>query len=108
MEEFALAQPVRTTAASAKLSPAAPRDLREWLRAVEAADELHRIASEVDPIEELGAITYMASKHEPSPALLFEKLRGDQGGYRILSNLLGSSRARFALALGLDPRLSAT
>lgn len=108
MEEFALAQPVRTSPAPAKSAPAAPRDLREWLRAVEAADELHRIAGEVDPVEELGAITYMAAKHEPSPALLFEKLKGDQGGYRILSNLLGSSRARFALALGLDPRLSAT
>src|SRR6185437_3192579 len=73
------------------------RDLREWLRLVESHDGLKKIAAPVETDEELGAITYLASRQEPAPALLFENLVGDTTRSRILSNMLGSSRERYAL-----------
>ncbi len=51
---------------------AAVGDLRDWLRKVEAMGELVRISETVDPIEEMGALTYMVGKRPGSPALLFE------------------------------------
>ncbi|TMJ32545.1 MAG: UbiD family decarboxylase, partial [Alphaproteobacteria bacterium] len=83
-------------------------DLRDWLSLVEAAGELKRITARVDPDEELSAITYMASRSENSPALLFENLADDRFGTRILSNMLGASKERYALAVGIDPDLSIT
>ena len=82
------------------------RDLREWLELVERAGQLKRIKAEVDPREELSAITYMAARAEDAPALLFEKLSGDRFGARVLSNMLGASKERYALAVGIDPDLS--
>ncbi len=76
------------------------RDLREWLELVERAGQLKRIKAEVDPREELSAITYMAARAEDAPALLFEKLAGDRFGARVLSNMLGASKERYALAVG--------
>ncbi|MGD9921177.1 MAG: UbiD family decarboxylase [Pseudorhodoplanes sp.] len=86
--------------------PVGWRDLRQWLGEVEAVGELKRIAAPVDPIEEIGAITLLASRDEDSPALLFENMQGDATGSRILTNMLGSSKERYALAVGLDPSLS--
>ena len=79
------------------------RDLREWLTLVEEAGQLKRIAARVDPEEELSAITYMATRGEHSPALLFENLADDRFGTRIVSNMLGASKERYALAVGIDP-----
>jgi UbiD family decarboxylase len=101
MEEIAVARRASATAAA---RPAGPRDLREWLERVEAAGQLKRIAAPVDPDEELSAITYMAARDEASPALLFEGLPG-ASGVRVLANMLGASRIRYALATGLDPDL---
>jgi UbiD family decarboxylase len=95
-----------------KPSPAAatdnqrgPRDLREWMDAIEADGGLLRVTAPVDPQEELAAATYMVAQDENSPALLFENLEGDATGTRILSNMLGASNRRYALAVGLDPDL---
>src|SRR5438874_1504690 len=55
-------------------------DLRDWLERVEEMGELRRITKEVDPIEEMGAITYMVGKHIGSPALLFVNI----GTYRMM------------------------
>jgi len=82
-----------------------PRDLREWLAAIEDAGELKRIDKPVDLEEELSAITYMATRREDAPALLFSKFTTPVQG-RVLINLLGASKRRYALALGLDPTLS--
>ena len=82
------------------------RDLREWLALVEANGLLKRITQSVDPDEELAAITFMASRREDAPALLFEKLAGDGSGASVLANMLGASKERYALAVGLDPDLS--
>ncbi len=79
-------------------------DLRAWLEAVERIGELHRIDAEVDPIEEMGGVTYLVGKKEGSPALLFTKVKGAPGT-RSLFNLLGTSLRRIALSLGLDPAL---
>ncbi len=74
-------------------------DLREWLARVEAMGELARVTAPVDPLEEMGALTYMVGKRAGSPALLFERPRGGEG-YRSLWNLLGNSTRRIALTLG--------
>src|SRR5262245_3539725 len=82
------------------------RDLREWLDLVERAGELKRIKAAVDPKEELSAITYMATRAEDAPALLFENLAGARADARVLANMLGVSKERYALAVGIDPALS--
>jgi hypothetical protein len=82
------------------------RDLREWLALVESHQSLLRIAQEVDPCEELAAITFMAARRKPSPAFLFERFPKNPLGARILTNMLAASKERYALAIGLDPGLS--
>ena len=77
------------------------RDLREWLKQVEEIGELETIEAEVDWDEELAAITYMVGKKKGGPALLFENIKGYPKGYRVLSNILGSSLRRIALTVGL-------
>ena len=81
------------------------RSLRDWLALVEQRGELKRIAAPVDPDEELGAITLLATRQERSPALLFETMQGDETGSRILTNMLGASKERYALSVGIDPAL---
>src|ERR1700691_6247826 len=44
------------------------RDLRDWLRLVEDGGALKRVAAAVDTDEELGAITYLATRRENAPA----------------------------------------
>jgi UbiD family decarboxylase len=82
------------------------RDLREWLALIERNGLLKRIDKPVDPDEELAAITFMATRREDATALLFQNLAGDRSGSSILSNMLGASKERYALAVGLDPALS--
>jgi UbiD family decarboxylase len=81
-------------------------DLRGWIAQIEQHGELARIAASVDPDEEIGAVTLLASRQDKSPALIFESLKGDTTGSRILINMLGASRERYALAVGLDPSAS--
>jgi len=81
------------------------RDLREWIALVDRHGGLKRIAASVDTDEELAAITLLATQRENAPALLFEKLKDDTTGARVLSNMLGSSAGRYALTVGLDPAL---
>jgi len=83
-----------------------PRDLRSWLDLVERHGGLARIGAEVDPVEELSAITFLGSRQPGSPAFLFDRLKGDGVGARVLSNMLAASKERYALAVGLDPALS--
>src|SRR4051795_11555933 len=87
-------------------APVAWRDLRDWLDLVEANGLLKHIAAPVEPDEELGAITLLATRREDAPALLFEQLAGDRSRARILCNMLGASKERYALAAGIDPGLS--
>jgi UbiD family decarboxylase len=94
----------RSTPVSARREAALPwHDLRSFLAQVEQHGELARITAEVDPHEELGAVTLLATRQDKAPALIFETLKGDTASCRILINMLGSSRERYALAVGLDP-----
>ena len=86
-------------------APVAWRDLRDWLKLIEGQGELKHIAAQVDTHEELGAITYLATRGESAPALLFENLADDATKTRILTNMLGSSKSRYALSVGIDPNL---
>ena len=81
-------------------------DLRDWLALVERHGGLHRIGASIDPDEELGAITLMATRERISPALLFERFERNPHGVKVLANMLGASKERYALAMGLDPALS--
>jgi 4-hydroxy-3-polyprenylbenzoate decarboxylase len=81
--------------------PAALRDLRGWLSSVEAIGELRTIDAPVDPIEEMSAISYLVSRSEAAPALLFTNVSGAAPGVRSLFGMTGSSRSRLALAMGL-------
>ncbi|HXP77854.1 MAG TPA: UbiD family decarboxylase, partial [Stellaceae bacterium] len=105
MEEIAsLEEPALREEAPREGGPAWA-DLREWLALIERHGLVKRVAGEVDPEEELAAITFMATRSQGAPALLFERLKGDRSGARVLTNMLGASKERFALAFGLEPTL---
>jgi UbiD family decarboxylase len=82
------------------------KDLREWIGLVEAGGLLKRIGVPVDLDEELSAITFMATRQESAPALLFENIKDGAPGMSVLTNMLGASTARYALAMGFDANLS--
>jgi len=93
-------------------------DLRDWIKALEAAGELKRIQAEVSPeleiteitdrVSKIGAGTSAASqgnrapaKYAPGgPALLFENVKGHPG-HSVLMNQFGSER-RMAMALNVN------
>src|SRR6202162_459679 len=81
------------------------KDLRDWVSLIERHGLLKRISAPVDLDEELSAITFMATRTETAPALLFENPTG-AGDAKVLANMLGASAARYALAMGLDEKLS--
>lgn len=85
--------------------PAPWRDLRDWLALIEQHGELHRIDTLVDPAEELAAVTFMATRQLGAKALLFEQFDDNPFGARVLANMLGSSKERYALAMGIDPAM---
>src|SRR5947209_9630512 len=77
-------------------------DLRQWLSRVEELGELVCVDQPLDPIEEMGAVTYLVAKQMPSPAVLFERPKGFESsplGARLLWNILGPSMRRTALTL---------
>ncbi len=71
------------------------KDLRDFLRLLEAGHELAVIDAEVDPALEVTEITDRVSKRG-GPALLFRRVRGSS--IPVLTNQFGSER-RMALAL---------
>src|SRR3982074_3476208 len=78
------------------------QDLRQWLSSVDQIGELVRVDEPVDPVEEMGAVTYLVAKQSPSPAVLFERPAGSESsriGARLLWNILGRSIRRTALTL---------
>lgn len=81
-------------------------DLREFLLALDQAQELHRIDAEVNPHLELGAIAQRLAE-TGGPAVQFRKVTGAAAGVSMVAGLLGRGRAglwsRAAVALGLSP-----
>jgi 4-hydroxy-3-polyprenylbenzoate decarboxylase len=83
-------------------------DLRDWIKALDRADELRRVRTEADPILEIAEIADRVSKSKSKDqrgtvggkALLFENLKGYPGS-QLLINQFGSAR-RMRLALEVD------
>ncbi len=78
------------------------QDLREWLSRAERMGELVRVRQPVDRDEEMSAIAYLVAKQQPSPAVLFDSVRGFEKsriGAKHLWNILGPSIKRIALTL---------
>ncbi len=75
-----------------------PVDMRDWIRILREAGELHEITAEVDPHLEITEITDRTTK-EGGPALLFSNVRGSS--MPVLINQFGSDR-RLSLAFGVD------
>ncbi|MBX6751334.1 MAG: menaquinone biosynthesis decarboxylase [Micromonosporaceae bacterium] len=73
-------------------------DLPEFLAALEAAGELHRVRAEVDPTLEISEIVTRTVRAK-GPALLFE--RPTRGEMPVAINLFGTHR-RMAMALGVS------
>src|SRR5579864_4777693 len=83
-------------------------DLRQWLSEVDKLGELVCVQQPVDPIEEMGAVTYLVAKQSPSPAVLFEQPTGPNSlDARLLWNILGPSIRRIALTLEEPPETPA-
>jgi len=80
-------------------------DLRDWIGLIEKHGLLKRIAAPVDLDEELSAVTFLATRNESAPALLFERPTGAEPGHAVLANMLGASKERYALSMGIDPAL---
>jgi 4-hydroxy-3-polyprenylbenzoate decarboxylase len=76
-------------------------DLRQWIDALDAAGELHRVTTEVDPYLELSQIVDRVSKENgaPNKALLFENVKGSK--MPVLVNAFGSMK-RMAISLGVN------
>src|SRR3954452_9906951 len=72
-------------------------DLKDFLAALSAAGELHRVSVPVDPTLEISEIVTRTVR-KGGPALLFE--RPTRGDMPVAINLFGSHR-RMAMALGV-------
>jgi 4-hydroxy-3-polyprenylbenzoate decarboxylase len=80
------------------------KDLRGFIKQVDAIGALRRVNG-ADPRFELGGITEVAAGTAECPALLFDRLKGFQPGFRVFTNATTTPQ-RAALALGIDPSLS--
>ena len=72
------------------------QDLREWLSRVEALGDLVRVKESVSCEEEMSAIGYLVAKQKPSPAILFDNIKGyENSPYKAQSlwNILGPSHS---------------
>jgi 4-hydroxy-3-polyprenylbenzoate decarboxylase len=81
-------------------------DLRDWLKQVADIGELCEVKEPVERDEEMSAIGYLVAKQKPSPAILYNNIKGFENspiGARSLWNVLGPSVRRIALTLGEDP-----
>ena len=82
------------------------QDLREWLERVEAMGDLVRVKDSVSCEEEMSAIGYLVAKQKPSPAILFDNIKGyEKSPYQAQSlwNILGPSIPRIALSMEEPP-----
>ena len=79
-------------------------DLRLWIKEAEKMGEIRHVDG-ADWVHELGAITELASKMDPMPALLFDQIKGYPTGYRVITNTLASVR-KVALTFGMPTDLS--
>lgn len=81
-------------------------DLREYLGKVRELDEIRQIDN-ADWNLEIGALTEImeTSFVDKHPLLLFDNIRGYSSGWRVITNIMNTSR-RTAIALDMPPNLS--
>ena len=79
------------------------KDLRDFIKQVDGIGALRRIDG-ADLKFELGGITEVAAGTPECPALLFDRIKGYPGGFRVFTNATTTPQ-RAALALGIDPAL---
>ena len=99
-----MAKPERRETSDAKKGPI--QDLREWLQRVEEMGDLVRVKDAVSCEEEMSAIGYLVAKQNPSPAILFDNIKGYEKSpfkARSLWNILGPSIPRIALTMEESP-----
>src|ERR1051325_12127606 len=97
---MAMAKPERRETSDAKGGPI--QDLREWLQRIEKMGDLVQVKEAVSCDEEMSAIGYLVAKQKPSPAILFDNIKGYEKSpfkARSLWNILGPSIPRIALTL---------
>jgi 4-hydroxy-3-polyprenylbenzoate decarboxylase len=82
----------------------ANKDLRDWIKAVEAAGEMTHISG-ADTAEEIGGIVDLYQRKMGNPAVMFDEVPGYRKGFRVLSNIV-TSVPRINVALGLPPEAS--
>jgi UbiD family decarboxylase len=80
-----------------------PRDLRDWIRQMEASGELQHVRGAHWDLE-IGVISEINCRRKPSAALLFDDIVGYPHGYRVLSGSMSNAR-RFGLTLGLGAEM---
>ena len=89
--------------------PTAFGDMRGWMKALDAAGELHNVDAEVDWKVELGTVTRLAQGPGTGPALLFNNIK-DYGKnarcHQVFTSGLASAR-RVAMMMGLSPETHA-
>ncbi len=74
-------------------------DLRSWIKLVESIGDLKYIDG-ADWDVEIGALLDMVQRKIGRPALLFDHIKGYPEGFRVLGNVLTSTK-RIAISLGL-------
>ena len=79
------------------------RDLHEFIAQVDALGALRRIDG-ADPRYEIGGITEVAAGTPECPAMLFDRIKGFEPGFRVFTNATTTPQ-RAALALGINPAL---
>jgi 4-hydroxy-3-polyprenylbenzoate decarboxylase len=86
-------------------------DLREYIGALEAHEELTHVTKEVDANLEIGAIIRRGYDLR-APAPLFESIKGYPRGHKLMGGVVGPGTekygffSRVALSFGLDPGIS--
>ena len=88
---------------SIERNPVAYGDLRNWLKALDAAGELQQVDAEVDWNVELGTIARLAQGEADGPALIFNNIRDYGANARCRQVFTGglASYRRLAMLLGL-------
>jgi UbiD family decarboxylase len=88
---------------SIERNPIAYGDLRNWMKALDAAGELRQVDAEVDWNVELGTIARLAQGEADGPALIFNNIRDYGANARCRQVFTGglASYRRLAMLLGL-------
>ena len=82
----------------------ANKDLRNWIKEIEAAGEIQTITG-AETSEEIGGIVDIVQRQMGNPAVMFDEIPGFPKGHRVLANIL-TSVPRINIALGLPPDAS--